>query len=210
MVPSYDKRPRIISVIGKAGSGKTTILNRLSGLAKDHGLGIRVIEVDKIGHQALMAQEVKNSIQVAFSNWVFDTDGRVNRKKLGEIVFSDSDELTKLNKITHPWIFSKVKELCDAYSTDYIILEGAALIEIGIDRLSDLVIYFEASESLRRERLMKGRGMTHHSADRLIKAQKADDYFRNHADLTLNTERMDDKTYDYLFDIIRKFKKHEN
>lgn len=210
MAVTDNKGSRIISVVGKAGSGKTTILNRLSSIAQDHGLSIEVIEVDKIGHQALLAQEVRKSLQVAFSNQIFDTDGSVNRKKLGEIVFSDSDELKKLNTITHPWIFNEVKALCETYSGDCIILEGAALIEIGIDRLSDFVIYFEASESLRKERLMKGRGMSFDRADRLVKVQKADEYFRNHADLTLNTEHMDDESYAYLYNIIRKFKKHEN
>ncbi len=210
MTKNASNRPIVISVIGKAGSGKTTILKTFLRILQNQDLKAMVIEVDTIGHQCLVDEEVKSSIGEAFPKQVFDENNKINRKKLGEIVFSSKDELIKLNTITHPWIFNKVKSIINAQNGGYVILEGAALIEIGLGEISDYIFYFEASEPVRLKRLIDGRGMTKEAARKLINVQYDDDYFKKHSNMTINTEKVDNKTHDHILDIIRKLKKHES
>ena len=86
----------IISICGKSGSGKSTLTNEL---LKHFGDNAIHIDVDKIGHYVNTIPEVLNEEVKCFGEGI-KTNGIVDRKKLGKIVFSSNEEMNKLIDIT--------------------------------------------------------------------------------------------------------------
>lgn len=74
---------QIIGITGKSGSGKSTFA---SLLAKK--LNCIPIDIDKIGHQALLDPNILTALSQKFGNEIFDNEGKLDRKKIGDIVFT--------------------------------------------------------------------------------------------------------------------------
>ncbi|MBY0530262.1 MAG: dephospho-CoA kinase [Rhabdochlamydiaceae bacterium] len=93
-----------IAVTGGLASGKSTVCQMLKEL------GAYVVSADLIVHELLSPDSTvgKQVIQQFGSDLV--TDGRINRKKLADIVFSNPDQLRALEKILHPAVFEEIKK----------------------------------------------------------------------------------------------------
>ena len=103
---------KIIGLTGGIASGKSLVAGMLTRL------GAEVIDADEVGHQVIEPglpayYEIINTFGAA----ILDSNGKVNRKRLGEVVFSCPDKLQKLNHITHPRIFSKIHDLIELTKT---------------------------------------------------------------------------------------------
>ncbi len=194
----------IIGIIGEAGSGKTTITKFL-----ESNLNCLHIEVDKIGHNALNNQVIKDNLVAHFGD-LLDMQGNIDRKILGSIVFKNNAELLYLNTVTHPYIFNEIKNLIEVKknSYEYIIIEGAVLIEIGAHQLCHQVVYLYAPKEIREERLVKYRGIPHQKAINIIKAQKKATYYQQFAAKTFDTSKGDDEMFDKITRYFRSL--HEN
>ena len=136
----------IIGVTGTFGSGKSLVVKYL---------GKDVINVDKIGHQIL--EKKKKDIVKIFGKDIIKNK-KVDRKKLGNIVFSDKIKLNKLNKIVHPEMVKSVKEKAKG---NYVI-DAALLVQLNLDKLCDKIILVKSNKKIQTERLLnKGYSKTH-------------------------------------------------
>lgn len=152
-----------MGLTGKVGTGKSTFA------AVMKSLGAQVLDVDKIGHQCLENDEVKNKIRAAFGNKVF-VKNTVDRGKLAEIAFSSEEQLKKLENIVHPVMIETVKNHLTSLS-GVIVLEAAILHRMGMDKLCDVVITVTASEKSIYERLKK-KGISDLDIQRRLSMQK--------------------------------------
>lgn len=110
----------IIGLTGKSCSGKDYVAHLF-------GEEFVVIDEDNLGHVAL--DNNREKLVAAFGDAII-TDGRVDRKKLGPIVFSDKEKLEKLNSISHPWMVAETLRLCrEAESEGKIAVINAAILE---------------------------------------------------------------------------------
>ena len=135
----------IIGVYGRIGSGKTTFCNYL------RTKGFYVINGDKISREILMPGKIGLSQVIdTFGIEYLNVDGTLNRKKLGEYVFSHSDGLKQLNSITHPLITAKVKALIDAHPRTHIVIEGAVLYATDIVKFCDKTVVTTSDATLKR------------------------------------------------------------
>ena len=90
----------VIGIIGGIGTGKSTVL----GILRDK-YEAEIIEADAVGHDLMKRGEMLYRKEVAFfGEEILDASGESDRKKLGEIVFSDKDKLKALNEMAHPAI----------------------------------------------------------------------------------------------------------
>ena len=110
----------IIGLTGKSCSGKDYVAHLF-------GEEFVVIDEDNLGHVAL--DNNREKLVAAFGDSII-TDGKVDRKKLGPIVFSDKEKLEKLNSISHPWMVAETLRLCrEAESEGKIAVIDAAILE---------------------------------------------------------------------------------
>ncbi|MDC7227945.1 MAG: dephospho-CoA kinase [Spirochaetales bacterium] len=132
----------VIGLTGKYCAGK----NAAEAILIEEG--IPSIDVDKLGHQALSANIER--IEQNFGAEVIKSDekGRsVNRRALGEIVFSDPAALKKLEAISHPWMKDETARLIKEYTAAgarHVIVNAAILHKMKLDELCDCIIWIEA------------------------------------------------------------------
>jgi dephospho-CoA kinase len=97
------KLPLTIGLTGGIGAGKSSVLEHLKKR------GFPVLETDLIGHHLLEEKKIKKVLVRKFGTEIIDKKGKINRKKLGEIVFNHSRYRNSLNRLLHPIIRKRVK-----------------------------------------------------------------------------------------------------
>lgn len=144
---------RIIGLTGGISCGKSTLARQLATLP-----GVRVIDLDTLGHRVL--DQRRRAVEAAFGSEVID-GGRVDRAKLGELVFEDPVQLRKLNGITRPAIaralfFALAYHLCIA--TPVVVLDAPLLFETGLHCVcaATIAVHVDEAEQLRRLRRRDG------------------------------------------------------
>lgn len=177
---------KVIGIIGGIGSGKTQVAEYITNNFKAY-----LINADKIGHEALEKNtEVYKEILSRYGKSVLDADGGINRKLLGEIVFSSSEDLMWLNSLTHPYIKNRIIKEIEEYKSnkDYelIILEAAILIEAGWKDLADYIILVKCSEHKKIERLIQSRGVSEEKVKKIISKQSTDVELEKYSDYTID------------------------
>jgi dephospho-CoA kinase len=145
----------VIGVTGNIGSGKSTACQILAKL------GAAVIDADRLAQQTYKPYtEAWHELVSAFGSDILGSDHRIDRQKLGQLVFSDPAALAQLNHIVHPRAFSMAKKRIEAYrrrGLKAVVLEAALLIEAGWTALVDQVWLVVASEATVVDRLKKGK-----------------------------------------------------
>lgn len=128
--PNLPKRPYIIGLIGGIASGKSKMTQRFEKL------GAGIIDCDKLAHSLYEpGEECYQAIIDAFGKEILEDSGRIDRKKLGGIVFANKEKLQLLNSIVWPNLLKKskqrVQELHEVEGKEIVILEAAVLLQAG-------------------------------------------------------------------------------
>ena len=159
---------KVIGLTGGIGSGKSTVAQ----VVRDHG--VPVIDAD------ILARQVAEPDQPAHADiaraWpeVIGSDGRIDRKKLAAIVFSDPESRKRLEAITHPQIRAKIAEQTAAFEAaghPVAFLEAALLVETGLYRALDGLVVVTADDELRIERVIRREGCSREDVVARIAAQ---------------------------------------
>ena len=135
----------VVGVAGKLGSGKSSVAKLLAEA------GWRVVDVDLLGHRALITE--RDRIVAAFGRGVLDPEGRIDRRRLGPLVFGNVDARRRLDAIVHPVMVRSVKALVEADPSPTAI-DAALLNPMGLDALCDLVLWVHAPVLLRLYRAL--------------------------------------------------------
>ncbi|TYB80848.1 MAG: dephospho-CoA kinase [Kosmotoga sp.] len=186
----------VVGLTGKAGSGKTMISKVLSNK------GFVLHELDKIGHQVLNEIPVELLID-NFGRSIINEYGNVDRKKLGDIVFSNYDKLQLLNSIVHPKIHDRVKKRITLNNESDHLIDGALLFDIGLSELCDCIIWIDCSEDLAIRRMVK-RGVSEEKAKYILKSQKHLDNFKNESDKVFLNDSSADELIDSIISFLKK------
>jgi dephospho-CoA kinase len=128
---------RVIGLTGGIGSGKSTVSRFLAEL------GAAVIDADKIGHEVYRPDtDTWRELVKTFGRGILAADNTIDRKKLGAIVFSNEEELKRINAIIHPQITEIIKKQIDDYrrkEAKVIVLDAPVLLEAHAKNLVDEV-----------------------------------------------------------------------
>ena len=147
---------KILGITGGTGCGKTTLLR----CVERHGG--EVIDCDALYHALLHTDAaLLEAISARFSGVV--TDGELNRKALGKLVFADEAALRDLNAITHGAVCRAVRvrlDLARERGCELAAVDAIALFESGLARLCDCTVAVTAPRSARIERLMRREGIS--------------------------------------------------
>ena len=161
--------PKAYGITGGIASGKSTVCRFF------RALGIPVIEADEVSREICeKGKEGWKKINEIFGLDVFFEDGTLNRKKLGEIVFSDPQKRKLLESIEHPLILERIRKRVREYfdqGTPLVLVEGALLMESGFDKELHGTIVISCAPEDQMRRLGERDGLTREEALKRIKAQ---------------------------------------
>lgn len=167
----------IIGITGGSGCGKTTLLEVISSC------GGLVLDCDRIYHELLRTdKELIGRIESRFPDVV--EQGILNRKKLGNLVFSDEKALNDLNQITHTYV-KKAVMLALKENPPLAAIDAIGLFEGGLAKLCDVTVAVIAPEEQRVSRLMKRDHIPADYAKKRILAQRPQKEFAEICDYTL-------------------------
>ena len=170
----------IIGITGGTGSGKTTLLKLLEAQ------GSVILDCDAIYHHLLQTDpSLLAAIESHFPGTV--TDGVLNRKKLGSLVFADADALNDLNRITHRVVREKVLRQLES-RPKLAAIDAIGLFEGNLAELCDVTVAVLAPNEARIQRLMARDGISEGYARSRIAAQHSDDWFRQRCDYVLTND----------------------
>jgi len=173
----------VLGLTGSIGSGKSTVARMFQEL------GAEIIDADKVGHSLLEKKEVRESIVKNFGSSVLDKEGKIERRKLGRIVFQDRKRLEELNSIIHPLISSEIKRRITFSQARIIIIDAAILLEAGWDSLVDKVIVVNASYETRRKRIKESSLFSSKEVEGITEAQFSQDEKIERADFLIENEK---------------------
>jgi len=175
---------KIIGMTGGIGSGKTTVANYFKEL------GIPVYIADVEGKKITESPKILKSIKDAFGSAVFDEE-RLNRQKVSQIVFNDSEKLKQLNSIIHPEVEKHFMNWVNNHSNfPLVVKETALLFESGSYKKCDFVITVIAPLEDRINRVIKRDAITRENVLKRIDNQWSDeDRIRNSHYIIDNTDR---------------------
>jgi dephospho-CoA kinase len=174
-----------VGLTGGIASGKSLVARIL----KD--LGAHIIDADRIVHELLEpGQPAWQEIIDHFGATIKGPDNCIDRRKLGEIVFNNSEARTWLNTCLHPRVFdvytSQVKQLNSRQPNAILVLDAALLVETGYHRNMDRLIVTYAEPEQQVERLMLRDKFTREQAMARIQSQMPLSEKRGHADYVIN------------------------
>lgn len=173
-----------LGLTGGIASGKSAVAAML------RELGFSVLDADSLAHRLIeRGQPAYEEVLREFGSAIINGQGRVDRAKLGAVVFADRARLDRLNAIVHPRVAEVVQRQFDEWqregTRDAAFVEAALLIESGIrQRLDGLVVAWCRPEQ-QIERLA-ARGLSEDEARRRIAAQMPVEEKLRHA-----TEKID-------------------
>jgi len=161
---------KVVGLTGNIASGKTEVAK----IFKD--LGARVIDADQIAREVVKPGEIVwEEIHKEFGEDILNPDRTINRLKLGEIVFNDNEKRDRINKITHPKIIERMKELIKKYKRDnvkVVIIEATLIVEKGglKDTIEELIVVTSDKET-QIKRILERDGFKREEAISRIESQ---------------------------------------
>ena len=170
----------VLGLTGGTGAGKTSALNAI------RALGGTVIDCDAVYHQMLETNDdMRNAIHVTFPG-VFSLDGKLDRKKLGQEVFSDRDRMEQLNNIIYKYMRPEISRRLAEGDGKLYAIDAINLLESGLDQLCDRTVAITSPLELRVRRIMNRDNITEQYARLRISAQQPDEFYRSKCDCELN------------------------
>jgi dephospho-CoA kinase len=158
--------PFRVALTGGIASGKTTVADRFAAL------GVPVIDTDLIARQVVEPGEpALAEIVAAFGHGVLDADGRLDRRRLREIIFTDATARRRLEAILHPAIRAAMERQSRAAGGPYQLLVIPLLAEGGRRDHVDRVLLVDVPEAVQVERLMRRDGVSREQAAASLGAQ---------------------------------------
>jgi dephospho-CoA kinase len=156
----------VIGLTGNIATGKSVVRRML-----EH-LGAYSIDADTLSHRATAkGAPAYQPVVDMFGKWVLDSNGEVDRAKLGRLVFTDPEAMKQLEAVVHPLVEQAIDLMIRRATQRVIVIEAIKLLEGKIVSGCDTVWTTYAPESVQKVRLILKRGMGEQEAIQRIQAQ---------------------------------------
>ncbi len=159
---------KLVGLTGGVGSGKSTVAEMM------RELGAEVVDADEATHAVYEPGNPGFDAVVREFGDAYVDGGRIDRSRLGELVFRDDDARRRLNSIVHPlvrdWMAQRTAEAAER-GAEVVVQDVPLLFENGLERLFSSVVLVYVPEEVQVERLVSGRGFAPERARAMIAAQ---------------------------------------
>jgi dephospho-CoA kinase len=171
----------VIGLTGNLGTGKSAVRRMLEEL------GALGIDADVLAHQAMARGTTGYALVIeAFGEPLVAKSGEIDRRRLGQRVFSDPEALRRLEAILHPLVRQEVDRLMWGGPLRVVVLEAIKLLESSLARDCDSVWVVDAPLEVQLKRLVDARGMSEEEARSRLKNQSPQNVKRNRADVVID------------------------
>lgn len=174
----------VLGLTGGIASGKSSI----SAMLKE--MGFPIVDADVIARRVVeKGSPVLERIKEEFGEGVLNTDRTLNRKALGQLVFSSSKKLELLNSITHPAIIDEIRRSINAFTADgekICVLDAPLLIESGLNSMTDSVLLVYVDGKTQLHRLMNRDNIPEELALKKISSQMGFEEKKKYADYVID------------------------
>lgn len=192
-----------IGLTGGIATGKSYVVSVL------RELGCEVIDADALAHEVIEpGRPAFDEIVGHFGKDVVGDDGKIDRVKLGAIVFADKAQREKLNSIVHPRVYeAQLKWFAELESRNpeaIAVVDAALMIETGSYRRFDKLVVVYCDADLQRERLMLRNNLTLEQAQARISSQMPSDEKLKFADYSINTSSSFEETREKVVELYRE------
>ena len=168
----------IIGLTGQSGAGKSTVAFVFENE------GFYIIDADKISKEVTSRKEVISKLTENFDDILFE-DKTLNKRKLAKIVFSDKEELKKMNNILFPLIEKEIMLIVDNSENAYILLDAPQLFESGMNIQCDNVVSVVANKEKLLERIVQRDSITVDEAKKRLNSQYTREFFEKNSDFVI-------------------------
>lgn len=174
---------RILGLTGGIACGKSTI----SAYLKEFGLP--VIDADECSRVVVEKGSIGlEKLTEIFGNKILENDGTLNRKALGQIVFSDSEQLSLLNSVMEPLIREEIsRRLNQENNADLVVLDAPLLIEQHYDKICDFIMTIDVPKKIQLERLIERDNLSEDEAKSRIESQLSSRERNGFADVVIDS-----------------------
>lgn len=169
----------IIGICGKSGSGKSTIA---SILVNNHGNAVH-LDIDKVGHNVLTILEVQNELISSFGNSIINND-KVDRKILGDLVFTSRANMDKLTDITWKYMQIEIDKFISINQDKMIILDWILLPITKYFNMCNIKILMDIPYDIRKQRAMLRDNISEDKFN--LREQASIEYDVNNFDIVVN------------------------
>lgn len=178
----------ILGLTGGIGAGKTLVSNHLAAL------GIEIVDADVIARDVVaIGSDGLNAIAQHFGHAILLDDGSLNRAKLREIIFADSEQKSWLNNLLHPLIRQNITAQLNAATSPYVVLSAPLLFENKLDALCHHTLLVDVPIDVQLARTASRDSVSEEQVKNIIaaqmsredKLQKAHSTLDNHRDIDL-------------------------
>lgn len=175
-----------VGLTGNIASGKSYVSMKFAEL------GAHVIDADRIVHELLVGRsQIKEKIIAAFGEEILISDGLIDRKVLGSMVFRDQNKRLLLNSLIHPAVGEEIQrrifEREKISAAGIIIVEAALIVETGSDDNYHRLVVVSCDPALQISRLMDRDNLAFEEAKARIKSQMPIEEKLKFADYTIDT-----------------------
>lgn len=180
----------VLGLTGGTGAGKTSALKAVEDL------GGLALDCDAIYYELMNSDPaLRKTIANTFGQEVFNVNGTLNRKALGEIVFGDANRLDQLNDIVFRFLRPELERRIASFNGKLCAMDAINLFESGIDRLCDCTVAVTSPVESRVRRIMERDGIDEQYARLRVSAQKQDDYYREKCNRELSNTAATPKAF---------------
>lgn len=174
---------KILGLTGGIACGKSTI----SAYLKEFGLP--VIDADECSRAVVEKGSIGlEKLTEIFGSKILENDGMLNRKALGQIVFSDSEQLSLLNSVMEPLIREEIsRRLNQENNADLVVLDAPLLIEQHYDKICDFIMTIDVSKKIQLERLIERDNLSEDEAKSRIESQLSSRERNGFADVVIDS-----------------------
>jgi len=193
---------RVLGLTGGIGSGKSLVASFFSEL------GAEVIDADQLAREVVEpGQPALAEIIEAFGLQMLRPDGRLDRARLGALVFADATARRKLDAITHPRIRERMRQAVEARAQrpGLLILDIPLLYESGRESTVEKVIVVWVDRGTQLRRLMARDGLTQEEAGQRLTAQLPLDEKRSRADEVIDNTGAPQQTRTQVEAVYRRY-----
>ena len=194
---------KIIGLTGGIGSGKSTVTDYL--IAR----GFPVLDADKIAREIVLpGSEMLIQLTSVFGKAILMQDGSLDRKKLGDIVFSDPEKKKTLDGLMHTRILELIHDRILEYREEtvhkLIFIDAPLLFETGLDKSVSETWVIDVDEETRIKRIMERDGLKREDIAMRISNQMTRDEKNKRADVILDNTGNQEDLYQQIEQLLQK------